>query len=78
MIISFCSRRQLSDDVLCILAHAADQRRADPVLVPQSNEAQLIRLSREPVSPQVADFICFTGVARRPGRFPQLANPEAA
>jgi hypothetical protein len=33
-------RGQLSDDVLGILAYTAEQRRADPVLVPQSNEAK--------------------------------------
>jgi hypothetical protein len=36
-------RGQLSDDVLSILAHAANQRRANPVLVPQSNEAKAWR-----------------------------------
>jgi hypothetical protein len=36
-------RGQLSDDVLCILVHTADQRRADPVLVPQANEAKAWR-----------------------------------
>src|SRR5688572_21412857 len=36
-------RGQLSDDVLGILVHTAEQRRADPVLVPQSNEAKAWR-----------------------------------
>jgi len=33
----------LSDDVLGILVHTAEQRRADPVLVPQSYEAKAWR-----------------------------------
>src|SRR5688572_2031565 len=36
-------RGQLSDDVLGVLVHTAEQRRADPILVPQSNEAQAWR-----------------------------------
>src|SRR5439155_24923879 len=36
-------RGQLSDDVLGILVHTAEQRRADPVLVPQSDEAKAWR-----------------------------------
>ena len=36
-------RGQLADDGLCVLVHTAEQRRADPVLVPQSNEAKARR-----------------------------------
>ena len=36
-------RGQLSNDVLGVLVHTAEQRRADPVLVPQSNEAKAWR-----------------------------------
>ena len=36
-------RGQLRDDVLGILTYTAEQRRADPVLAPQSNEAKAWR-----------------------------------
>jgi hypothetical protein len=37
-----------------------------------------LRPPSEHVSLQVADFICFIGMARRTGRFPQLVDPRSS